>query len=286
VKGVLLNEVAKWVSAPKRWLPILLAAFMLGWTNTDLIRAVAFGEQVGVNILDAYFLIMNNAIDLYFVLLLSIAFSVCDVVTNDYLTNYHWLVLTRSASRFKWWLAKLTMVFLTALAALTATLFSTFLWGLVRGIPLSFAPSQFALGEFEGWRHFPALAADTSIFSLVIGMTLLAALGLGAIISCFVLLSLYMAKAKPFAIIGLVFFWALLDFTLTQHVTFWARYLGPIMRMKLMAHWPTGNPFLPYFMPPLWTSVAYFVFVSVLSVFSVGAESKRLIFNFLFGVHV
>ncbi|MBT9165158.1 MAG: hypothetical protein DDT23_01173 [candidate division WS2 bacterium] len=259
MKGVILNEIAKFIFAPRRWLPILLAAFFLGWANTGLISAIAINQQVGINIWDAYFLVMNNRIDLTVVLLLAIAFSVCDVVTNDYLTNYHWLVLTRRPSRFKWWLAKLIMVFSIALLALFATLFSTFLWGLIREIPLSFTPSQFAMGEFDGWRYFPVLASDASVFHLVIGMTLLAALGLGSIISCFVLLSLFLAK--PFAIIGLVFFWTLLDFSLTGHVFFWSRYLSPSMKMMLMTHWPREDIFFPYLMPPLWTSVAFFVFI-------------------------
>ncbi len=259
MKGVILNEIAKFIFTPRRWLPIVLAGFLLGWINTDQISTIAINQQVGVNLWDAYFLSMNNWIDLNLVLLLAIAFSVSDIVTNDYLTNYHWLVLTRSPSRFKWWLAKLIMVFLIALSAVFATLISTFLWGLIREIPLSFTPSQFAMGEFAGPPYFPVLAADASVFHLVIGMTLLAVLGLGSIISCFVLLSLFFAK--PFAIIGLVFFWALLDYTLAGNYFFWARYLSPAMKMVLMTHWPRENIFLPYLMPPLWTSVAYFVFI-------------------------
>lgn len=259
MKGIIFNEIAKFIFSPRRWLPIVLAAFFLGWANTDQIATIAINEQVGVNLWDAFLISMNNLIDLNFVLLLAIAFSVSDIVTSDYLTNYHWLVLTRSRNRFKWWSAKLTMVFLIALSALSATLFSTFLWGLIRGIPFSFTPSSFAMGDFDGRPYFPVLAPEASVFQLAIGMTLLAALGLGTIVSCFVFLSLFLAK--PFAITGLVFFWALLDHTFTGHVFFWQRYLSPVMKMMLMTHWPREDIFFPYLLPPLWTSVAFFAVI-------------------------
>ena len=259
MRGIIFNEIAKFIFSPRRWLPLVLAAFFLGWANTDLIATIAINEQVGVNLWDAFLVSMNNSIDLNFVLLLAIAFSVSDIVTNDYLTNYHWLVLTRCRNRFKWWSAKLTMVFLIALSALSATLFSTFLWGLIRGIPFSFTASSFAMGDFDGRPYFPVLAPDTSVFQLVICIILLAAFGLGAIVSCFVFLSLFLAK--PFAITGLVFFWALLDFTLAGHVFFWQYYLSPVIKMILMAHWPREDIFFPYILPPLWTSVAFFAVI-------------------------
>jgi len=159
---------------------------------------------------------------------------------------------------FARWLSKLTIVVLIALLAVLATLLSTVLWGLVQGIPLSFSPSQFSMLRV-GWRPFPVLASDASIVHIAISMTLLAALGLGAVTSCFVLLSLFLAK--PFAIIGLVFFWALLDYTLTGYVIFWQRYLSPTTKTMLMAHWPREDMFLPYLMPPLWSSVVYFIFI-------------------------
>lgn len=259
MKGVIFNEIAKFIFSPRRWLPISLAAIFLGWVNTGQIAAIAINQQVNVNLWDAYLVSINNLIDLNFVLLLAIVFAGSDIVTNDYLTNYHWLVLTRSRSRFIWWSAKLAMVFLVALSALIATLFSTFLWGLIQGIPFSFTPSSFAMGKFDGPPYFPVLAPDTSVLQLVVGMTLLAAFGLGAIVSGFVFLSLFLAK--PFAITGLAFFWALLDYTLAGHVFFWQRYLSPAMKMMLMAHWPREDIFLPYLLPPLWTSIAFFVVI-------------------------
>jgi hypothetical protein len=259
MRGVLLNEVAKFVSAPRHWLPIILAAFFLGLINTDQIRAIAFNQQVSVNLWDAILVSMNNWIDLSFVLFMALAFSVSDIVTSDYLTNYHWLVLTRSRSRFKWWAAKLAVVFLVVLVAIVATLSSTLIWGLVQGIPFSSMPSSFAMGDFDGPPYFPVLAPDTHMPILVISMALLAALGLGAKVSCVVFLSLFLAK--PFALIGLVFSWALLDYTLAGWVSFWQRYLSPTMKMMLMTHWPREDRFLPHLMPPLWTSVVFFVVI-------------------------
>ncbi|MBT9150966.1 MAG: hypothetical protein DDT40_01147 [candidate division WS2 bacterium] len=269
MKGLILNEIAQLLFSWKWW-PLILIAFLIGWHNTEGIIAQAFNHRVDVNIWDAYLVAMNNWIDPGFLLMLAIAFATSDIVTKDYLTNYHWLVLSRKPNRLKWWSAKLFLVFAVTLVAIVATLGFSILWGLIRGIPFSSSPSSFAMGItavrggfYQAFPPFPPLTPDTNVLGLVAGITLYSSLTFGVIMSLFILASLFFAK--PFFIVGLVFFWSLLEFTLTQYVLFWQRYLSLAARTFLMAHSPIINEsvFNPLFHPPLWSSSTVFIIIGI-----------------------
>jgi len=257
MKGIIYGEIAKFFSGGK-WLPPFLVVFFLGFLSSDQIIAKSINSQVAINIWDTYLAMMSNTIAVNMVMVLALAYATCDIVTKDTLTNYHWLVLTRENSRFRWWLAKLSSMFIIVALVMVVALSSSVFWALVQGVPFSVSLSPYAIGEGAvDFRFFPALDGDTNVLALVAAILLLASLALGSLMSVFVSLSLLVRK--PFAIIGLVFVWALLDFTLWQYVLWWQYYISPSMKTMLMTHFEintyTGAPLIP----PLWTSITFFI---------------------------
>ena len=280
MKGLTKNELVRLLISP-RWLVIIPAALIPAHLfGVELARALNFSHPniPTLNVWDGFMLTFSagGVWTLAYFFLLTFAFIAGDRFVGDKDSGYlSWLVIRVNADKKKIWTSKILAVLIAAL------IYSGLYMVIVVGynavfLPVSFEGSQLARDPSAMYEIFRITTSQQTInfyqsvspFAIFVLSALFAGLGLGAITSALLYLTLLVQKSFVPMVIS-----ALLAFSSSLFVLFRGLGLHPAARLNLDYHLGFGNiePQMIFYQ-----TISLWILLVVLSIYLGNRKIKKL----------
>jgi len=225
------------------------------------VAATAANSGQAPGALDVHAAAVNNLMYVGYLTFTAVVLVVGDTVIADRSGGLARLVVGRGADRARWWFAKSVSVVVVSGLANAALLICCLMMGSAwRGWSVGSTPSQLARARPQdiGLMLFPPVGAHSDMLTRQVGIALYLTLAFSALGLAVLVLTL---QARHSAVpVALALFGLMADYVLAKSLETWP-LIGPGARLLEATH----SALLRDHGPPIWTSVAYFSAMLVLS---------------------